>query len=45
MFDGDELQRFVSQARWVTVNDYEWQLLQQTHRLERAAISRSASRR
>jgi adenosine kinase len=29
MFAAEELQRFISQARWVTVNDYEWQLLQQ----------------
>jgi adenosine kinase len=29
MFGQSELQRFVSIARWVTVNDYEWQLLQQ----------------
>jgi adenosine kinase len=28
MFDGDDLRRFVEQATWVTVNDYEWQLLQ-----------------
>jgi adenosine kinase len=27
MFDGKELRRFVEQATWVTVNDYEWQLL------------------
>jgi adenosine kinase len=27
MFDGDDLRTFVSQATWVTVNDYEWQLL------------------
>jgi adenosine kinase len=27
MFNGDELRRFVEQATWVTVNDYEWQLL------------------
>ena len=27
MFDGDDLKTFVSQADWVTVNDYEWQLL------------------
>jgi adenosine kinase len=27
MFDGAELRRFVEQASWVTVNDYEWQLL------------------
>ena len=29
MFDGDDLQRFIDQATWVTVNDYEWQLLQE----------------
>jgi adenosine kinase len=29
MFGAEELQRFLSQARWVTVNDYEWRLLQQ----------------
>ncbi|HEX7081317.1 MAG TPA: carbohydrate kinase family protein [Gammaproteobacteria bacterium] len=27
MFNGEELKRFVEQATWVTVNDYEWQLL------------------
>jgi adenosine kinase len=29
MFGGDELKTFISQARWVAVNDYEWGLLQQ----------------
>ena len=29
LFDGEDLKRFITQARWVTVNDYEWQLLQQ----------------
>lgn len=29
MFGAEELQRFVSQARWVTVNEYEWQMVQQ----------------
>jgi adenosine kinase len=29
MFGAEELERFVSQASWVAVNDYEWQLLQQ----------------
>ena len=29
LFGAAELQRFVSQARWLTVNEYEWQLLQQ----------------
>jgi adenosine kinase len=29
MFGREELERFVAQARWVTLNDYEWQLVQQ----------------
>jgi adenosine kinase len=29
MFNGEELRRFVEQASWVTVNDYEWQLLKE----------------
>jgi adenosine kinase len=29
MFGGDELRRFVEQANWLTVNDYEWQLLKE----------------
>jgi adenosine kinase len=29
MFDGDDLLRFVEQANWVTVNDYEMEMLQQ----------------
>ena len=29
MFDGKDLKRFVEQATWVAVNDYEWQLIQQ----------------
>jgi adenosine kinase len=29
MFDGEELRVFISQARWLAVNDYEWQVLQQ----------------
>jgi len=29
MFGGEELRRFIAAARWVTVNDYEWQLVQQ----------------
>lgn len=27
MFDGNDLLRFIDQATWVTVNDYEWQLM------------------
>jgi len=29
MFGGDELKRFIAQASWVAVNDYEWGMLQQ----------------
>jgi adenosine kinase len=29
MFGGDDIKRFVDQATWVAVNDYEWELLQQ----------------
>ncbi len=28
MFDGDDLMKFIEQATWVTVNDYEMELLQ-----------------
>jgi adenosine kinase len=27
MFDGNDLKKFIEQCTWVTVNDYEWQLL------------------
>lgn len=29
MFGGEDLERFIGQATWVTLNDYEWQLVQQ----------------
>src|SRR5471032_3653838 len=29
MFEAADLQTFISQASWVAVNDYEWQLMQQ----------------
>jgi adenosine kinase len=38
MFGAEELQRFVSQARWVTVNEYEWQLIQQKTGWNAAAV-------
>jgi adenosine kinase len=52
MFGPEELQRFLTQARWVTVNDYEWQLLQQksrwgvseiTSRIEALIVTRGAA--
>ena len=29
MFDGDDLRTFIDLATWVTVNDYEWQLMKE----------------
>jgi len=29
MFHGDELRRFIDLATWLTVNDYEWQLIRE----------------
>jgi adenosine kinase len=29
MFEGEELLRFIDQADWLTVNDYEWQLVRE----------------
>jgi adenosine kinase len=33
MFGGEELRRFIDQATWVAVNEYEWQLLQDRTKL------------
>jgi adenosine kinase len=52
MFAGDDLKGFIAQARWVTLNDYEWQLVQQrtgwgvaelTERVEALIITRGAA--
>jgi len=29
MFSGEELDKFIEQATWLSVNDYEWQMMQQ----------------
>ncbi len=51
MFSGDELKTFIGQARWVAVNDYEWELMQQktgfkvsdvTERIEALIVTRGA---
>jgi adenosine kinase len=42
MFDGAELLRFVDQASWVAVNDYEGRMLQERTGLSAAEISRRA---
>jgi adenosine kinase len=52
MFDGKDLHRFVEQATWVAVNDYEWQMVQQktgwteqdvTQRVQALIVTRGAS--
>ncbi|HVW70647.1 MAG TPA: carbohydrate kinase family protein [Steroidobacteraceae bacterium] len=41
MYDGKDLERFVDQATWVAVNDYEWQMIQQkTGWTERDVVQR-----
>jgi len=40
MFDGDDLKRFIGQATWVAVNDYEAKLLSDRTGLSLADISR-----
>ncbi len=39
MFDGDELRTFIDQASWVTVNDYEGQMLQERTGWDAATIA------
>ncbi|MGE0384533.1 MAG: carbohydrate kinase family protein [Gammaproteobacteria bacterium] len=38
MFDGADLRRFMEQANYVTVNDYEWQLLQERTGLDEKGV-------
>lgn len=40
MFDGVELNRFIDQASWITVNDYEGRMLRDRTGLDAAALSR-----
>ncbi len=39
MFNGEELTQFIDKAAWVTVNDYEWQLMQDRTGLSAQQIS------
>ncbi|MGO9935859.1 MAG: carbohydrate kinase family protein, partial [Steroidobacteraceae bacterium] len=39
MFGDDELRTFIAQASWVTLNDYEWELLQQKTGLSVAEVT------
>ncbi len=40
MFNGDDLKKFIAQAAWVTLNDYEWQLMQERTGLNIEQITR-----
>jgi adenosine kinase len=42
MFDGKDLRQFVEQCTWVTVNDYEWQLLKDRTGWDVADITKRA---
>jgi adenosine kinase len=39
MFNGEDLKTFIRQARWLTVNDYEWGMLQQKTGLSAAQVA------
>ncbi|MCH9675986.1 MAG: carbohydrate kinase family protein [Gammaproteobacteria bacterium] len=39
MYDGDDLVRFIEQATWLTVNDYEWSLMQDRTGLDLAQVA------
>jgi len=39
MFSSDELQKFIEQATWLAVNDYEWQLIQDKTDLSPKAVA------
>lgn len=40
MFSGDELKNFIELATWLTVNDYEWQLIQERTGLNELQITK-----
>ena len=39
MFDGDDLRRFIDLATWLTVNDYEWEVVRERTGLDAAAVA------
>jgi len=39
MFNGEELIQFIEQANWVTVNDYEWQMMKEKTGLSKKEIT------
>ena len=38
MFGGDDLRRFIDLATWLTVNDYEWEIVRERTGLDAAAV-------
>ena len=40
MFNGEELTQFIEQATWVTVNDYEWQMMKEKTGLSEKEITK-----
>ncbi len=40
MFNGEELIQFIEQANWVTVNDYEWQMMKEKTGLSKKEITK-----
>jgi adenosine kinase len=40
MFDGEELLRFIDQADWLAVNDYEWQMVRERTGLTAEELTR-----
>ena len=40
MFNGEELIQFIEQANWVTVNDYEWQMMKEKTGLSEKEITK-----
>ncbi|TWO79030.1 carbohydrate kinase family protein [Denitratisoma oestradiolicum] len=42
MFNGEELRALIAQSNWVTVNDYEWQLMQNRTGWTEADVLRNA---
>ena len=39
MFEADDLQRFIEQATWITVNDYEWEMISSRTGLSKSQVS------
>ena len=39
LFDGDDLRRFIDLATWLTVNDYEWEVVRERTGLDAATVA------